>query len=64
MFTSLTAGRLVQIHIMDTVVDVIVGVDTAVEMDLEGVELEGETADIVTVWDTGSHLAASGKYGK
>ena len=53
-----------QIHIMDTVVDVIVGVDTAVEMDLEEVELEVETADIETVGDTGSHLAASGKYGK
>ena len=64
MFTPLTAGRLVQIHIMDTVVDVIVGVDTAVEMDLEEVELEVETADIETVGDTGSHLAASGKYGK
>ena len=64
MFTSLTAGRLVQIHIMDTVVDVIVGVDTAVEMELEEVDLEVETADIETVGDTGSHLAASGKYGK
>lgn len=53
-----------QIHIMDTVVDVIMGVDTAVEMDLEGVDLEVETADIETVGDTGSHLAASGKYGK
>ena len=64
MFTPLTAGRLVQIHIMDTVVDVIVGVDTVVEMELEGVDLEVETADIEAVGDTGSHLAASGNYGK